>query len=69
MSGTPNGSNATTGQSLAITQWKIDYLDTGHSGYMDGTIAFDIKSGKMPYHVTMNYPRRKEPDITLACGS
>jgi hypothetical protein len=62
------GSRADTSQTLTITKWQINYLDTGSSGYMDGTIGFSVKGGKYDYSSTFNYPRRKAPDVTLACG-
>lgn len=69
LNGTPTGTNMKTGQTLAITQWQINYLDTGHSGYMNGTIGFTIKGGAFPYGVTMHYPDRKAPDVSLACAN
>jgi hypothetical protein len=62
------GSRADTMQTLTITKWEINYLDTGSTGYMDGTIGFAVKGGKLGYSTTFVYPRRKEPDVTLACG-
>jgi hypothetical protein len=62
------GSRMDTTQTLTITKWQINYLDTGASGYMDGTIGFSIKGGKFDYSSTFVYPRRKTPDVTLACG-
>ena len=62
------GGRADTGQSLTITKWQINYLDTGSSGYMMGTIAFSISGGKYPYSATFTYPNRKAPDVSLACG-
>ena len=62
-----NGTRADKGQTLAITKWEVRYLDTSGSGYLDGTIAFDVKGGPFPYGVTFEYPRRKDPDVTLLC--
>ena len=56
-------------QTIAIKKWEINYLDTGHSGFMNGTISFAIVGGKLPYTVTFVYPNRKEPDVSLACGN
>lgn len=61
------GERPDLGQTLAITKWEIRYLDTSGSGYLDGTIGFDVKGGAFPYGVTFDYPRRKDPDVTLAC--
>jgi hypothetical protein len=55
-------------QSLTITKFVIGYLDTGSTGFMNGTIAFAIKGGKLPYSATFTYPNRKTPDVALACG-
>lgn len=61
------GARPDTNQALSITKWEVRYLDTSGSGYLDGTIAFDVKGGAFPYGVTFEYPRRKEPDVSLAC--
>jgi hypothetical protein len=63
------GERADLGQTLTITQWDIRYLDTSASGFLDGTIGFDIKGGPMPYASTFSYPKRKAPDVVLACGA
>lgn len=63
------GGRADLMQTIAIKTWQINYLDTGHSGFMNGTIAFGVSGGKLPYTVTFHYPNRKEPDVSLACGS
>jgi hypothetical protein len=65
---TVTGSRADTGQSLDVTKWEIRYLDTSAGGYLDGTIAFKIGGGGFPYGVTFEYPRRKDPDVSLRCG-
>ena len=61
------GGRADLGQTLKVTQWQIGYLDTGHNGYMNGTIGFSITGGPLPYTATFHYPNRKTPDVTLAC--
>ena len=63
------GGRADTMQTIAIKKWEINYLDTGHSGFMNGTISFGVTGGKLPYTATFHYPNRKTPDVTLACGS
>lgn len=55
-------------QTLTITKFEIGYLDTGSTGFMNGTIAFDVKGGKLPYSASFHYPNRKTPDVTLACA-
>jgi hypothetical protein len=61
------GERPDTRQTLSITKWEVRYLDTSGSGYLDGTIAFDVKGGAYAYGATFEYPRRKEPDVTLVC--
>lgn len=61
------GERPDTKQTLSITKWEVRYLDTSGSGYLDGTIAFDVKGGAYAYGATFEYPRRKEPDVTLVC--
>jgi hypothetical protein len=63
------GGRADLMQTIAIKKWQINYLDTGHSGFMNGTIQFAVVGGKLPYTVTFDYPNRKEPDVSLACGN
>ncbi|HZU84899.1 MAG TPA: hypothetical protein VE987_18335, partial [Polyangiaceae bacterium] len=63
------GGRADLMQTISLTTFQINYLDTGSSGYMNGTIGFAVKGGKLPYKVTFVYPNRKEPDVTLACGN
>ncbi|MFI5302506.1 MAG: hypothetical protein ACHREM_30820 [Polyangiales bacterium] len=63
------GGRADLMQTIAIKKWQINYLDTGHSGFMNGTISFAVSGGKLPYVVTFKYPNRKTPDVTLACGN
>jgi hypothetical protein len=63
------GARQDLGQTLTITQWDIRYLDTSASGFLDGTIGFSIKGGTLPYTSTFSYPKRKAPDVILACGA
>lgn len=60
--------NAATGQTVAITKWTMDYKGDGGT-VLDGTIGMDVTGGAFPFHVEMTYPHRKEPDITLSCGT
>jgi hypothetical protein len=63
------GARADLDQTLTITQWDIRYLDTSASGFLDGTIGFAINGGRLPYTSTFSYPKRKAPDVVLACGA
>ena len=63
------GGRADLGQTLAITTWDIRYLDTSANGYLDGTIGFAVQGGPLPYASTFTYPRRKAPDVSLACAA
>jgi hypothetical protein len=63
------GGRQDLGQTLGITRWDIRYLDTSASGYLDGTIGFAIKGGPLAYASTFTYPKRKAPDVALACGA
>jgi hypothetical protein len=63
------GGRADTMQAVTIKTWQINYLDTGHNGYTNGTIAFAVSGGKLPYTATFHYPNRKAPDVSLACGN
>jgi hypothetical protein len=60
--------NSATGQTVAITKWTMDYKGDGGT-VLDGTIGMDVTGGAFPFHVEMTYPHRKEPDITLSCGT
>jgi hypothetical protein len=62
------GARADLGQTMTVSKWDIRFLNTSASGFMDGTIAFDIKGGTLfSYGATFEYPRRKTPDVTLVC--
>jgi len=63
------GGRADAMQTIDVKTWQINYLDTGHNGFMNGTIGFAVKGGKLPYTVTFHYPNRKTPDVALACGN
>jgi hypothetical protein len=65
---TVTGGRADTGQTMKVTKWEIRYLDTSAGGYLDGTIGVSIAGGGFPYGVTFEYPRRKDPDVSLRCG-
>lgn len=65
---TVTGGRADTGQTLSVTKWEIRYLDTSAGGYLDGTIGVAIAGGGFPYGFTLEYPRRKDPDVTLSCA-
>jgi len=58
--------NATTGQSIKITEWTMDYRGDG-GRVLDGTIGFDVLGGAFPYAVKFTYPHRAEPDVALGC--
>ena len=62
------GGRADLGQTMTVSQWQINYLDTGSSGFMNGTLGFKITGGKLPFSATFNYPNRKTPDVTLSCN-
>ena len=62
------GARADLGQTIKVTSWQIGYLDTGPSGYMNGTIAFQVTGGPLPYTATFHYPNRKAPDVSLSCN-
>jgi hypothetical protein len=53
-------------QALAITKWDIRYQNTS-KGILDGTIGFDVTGGAFAYSSVFTYPRRMDPDVTLAC--
>ena len=65
------GDRTDNGQKLTVTGWNIAYLNTSASGFMNGTIAFDVTPGSgaklFPYGVTFVYPNRKTPDVSLSC--
>src|SRR5262249_17771738 len=63
------GGRQDLGQTLTITQWDIPYPHTSANGFLDGTIGFAIKGGPLPYASTFTYPKRKAPDVALACGA
>ncbi len=61
------GGRADLGQTMTVSQWQIDYLDTGHSGFMNGVLGFKITGGKLPFSAKFTYPNRKTPDVSLSC--
>lgn len=58
--------NATTQQTIRITEWTMDYRGDG-GRVLDGTIGFDVIGGAFAYGVKFTYPHRAEPDVKLAC--
>ena len=62
------GARADLSQTLTVSKWDIRFLNTSSSGFMDGSIAFDIAGPTLfPYGATFEYPRRKTPDVSLVC--
>ena len=60
--------NATSGQTIKITEWTMDYRGDG-GRVLDGTIGFDVVGGPFQYAAKFTYPHRAEPDVALACPS
>jgi hypothetical protein len=61
------GGRQDLGQTLSLQSFATNYLETGHAGYLDGTIAWSIAGGKLPFAGSFHYPSRKTPDVTLSC--
>lgn len=60
------GERRDLGQTLVRETFDVKYVG-GRYGALDGTIAFSVKGGPMPYKVTMVYPRANAPQVTFAC--
>lgn len=58
---------STTGQTMTVTNWAMEYSSTSSSGTLDGSIDFEVRGGSFDYAARFEYPHRKEPDVSLSC--
>jgi len=61
-----SGGRADTSQTIENKTWNVSYVG-GQIGALDGTIAFSVKGGVVPYVATFTYPKQAEPQIKLTC--
>lgn len=60
------GERRDLGQTLVRETFDVSYVG-GQVGALDGTIAFAVKGGPMPYKVSMFYPSANAPKVTFSC--
>lgn len=58
---------STTGQTMTVTNWAMEYKTVSGGGTLDGQIEFEVRGGSFDYAARFVYPHRKEPDVTLSC--
>lgn len=59
--------SATTGQTILVKNWGMQYKNTSSSGTLDGSFDLDVRGGAFDYGAKFVYPHRKEPDVALSC--
>ncbi len=60
--------SASTGQSIVMKSWAMQYKASSSSGTLDGSIDFEVRGGAFDYVAKFTYPHRKEPDVALGCA-
>ncbi|GMV13536.1 MAG: hypothetical protein HS104_27590 [Polyangiaceae bacterium] len=60
--------SASTGQSIVMKNWAMQYKASSSSGTLDGSIDFEVRGGAFDYVAKFTYPHRKEPDVALGCA-
>lgn len=59
--------SSSTGQTLTVSNWAMEYKTVSGGGTLDGQIDFEVRGGSFDYAARFVYPHRKEPDVTLSC--
>ena len=62
------GSASSTGQSITVKNWAMQFKASSSSGTLDGSIDFEIRGGAFDYVAKFTYPHRKAPDVALSCA-
>jgi hypothetical protein len=60
--------STTTGQTISVKNWAMQYKASSASGTLDGSIDFEVRGGAFDYVAKFTYPHRKTPDVALGCA-